>query len=314
MAEILTAQGLVKTYRDVKAVAGVDLEIHAGECVALLGPNGAGKTTTVEMLEGLIKPDDGSIRIFGKTLSEANRPEIMNRIGVTLQDTQLYKKMTVKETVQLFRSFFKSGMSVDEAIKLVSLEEKQDTRLEKLSGGQKQRTYLACAVVNNPDLLFLDEPTTGLDPQARRSIWDLLTDLKNSGKSILLTTHYMDEAAYLADKVVVVDRGKVIAQGTAEALIKKYCGSQLLRFKIKDLPSTTGLKDELARTIHWAQDLKINGDFFELDSDEPAVLIADLNESIEKTKMSFEKVEIRSATLEDVFLTITGRSMRDDES
>ncbi|MEI9812885.1 MAG: ABC transporter ATP-binding protein [Acidobacteriota bacterium] len=184
-----------------------------GECFGLLGPNGAGKTTTIEICEGLTDPDAGVVEVLGLRW-ETHARELRERLGIQLQETQLAEKITVLETVQLFRSFFRQGPSPEDLIGLVQLQEKRDARVGTLSGGQKQRLALACALAGNPDLLFLDEPTTGLDPQARRQLWDLITQFKKDGRTILLTTHYMDEAEQLCDHVAIIDHGKSIALGT----------------------------------------------------------------------------------------------------
>jgi ABC-2 type transport system ATP-binding protein len=219
----LSARGLKKYFGELKAVDGISLTVDHGSCVALLGPNGAGKTTTVEMLEGLLSPDSGDIEILGLSLSK-DRRSILERIGVVLQETTLYKRFTVAETVALFASFYKNSLDPDIVIGRLLLTDKRDTQLRHLSGGQRQRVYLACALVNDPRLLFLDEPTTGLDPQARRAIWELVGQLKREGRSILLTTHYMDEAEALADRVLIIDQGRVIAEGTPQQLIRDTCG------------------------------------------------------------------------------------------
>jgi ABC-2 type transport system ATP-binding protein len=203
---------LRKTYKKVVAVDGLDLEVARGECFGLLGPNGAGKTTTVEICEGLNEPDSGDVEVMGGRWSTDARA-LRQQIGIQLQETQLSDKLRVAETLRLFRSFYNDGPTVDELIKLVRLGEKRDARVDSLSGGQKQRLALATALAGAPELIFLDEPTTGLDPQARRQLWDLITDLKRAGRTILLTTHYMDEAEVLCDRVAIVDHGKVIALG-----------------------------------------------------------------------------------------------------
>ncbi|NRA66225.1 MAG: ABC transporter ATP-binding protein [Pseudobacteriovorax sp.] len=309
MEPLLHATQLEKSFKENHAVKGIDIAINPGECLALLGPNGAGKTTTVEMLEGLIEPDKGTISIFGKTLNAANRREIMTRIGVTLQENQLYKKMTVKETVQLFRSFYPAGISPDEAIAIVSLQDKANDRLEHLSGGQKQRTYLACALVNNPELVFLDEPTTGLDPQSRRKIWELLAQLKQQNKSILLTTHYMEEASFLADRIVIVDHGSVIAEGTTEDLIQKYCGGQALQFSFVDPVAVDA--ERLKADLPWIADSKLVDNQYELVTEDPVPLVADISAWAKTHSSPLKQIAIRPSTLEDVFLTLTGRSIRD---
>ena len=209
---------LEKRYGDVVAVDGLSLDVHRGECFGMLGPNGAGKTTTIEILEGLLLPDAGDVEVLGLRWATHER-ELRQRLGIQLQETQLPDKLTVAETLRLFRSFYPRGRSVDDLIKIVELESKANSRVGKLSGGQKQRLSLACSLAGDPDLLFLDEPTTGLDPHSRRQLWELLERFRAAGGTILLTTHYMDEAEYLCDRVGVVDHGRVIALGTPKELI-----------------------------------------------------------------------------------------------
>ncbi len=209
----LRVHNLRKTYKDVLAVDGLDLDVRAGECFGLLGPNGAGKTTTMEICEGLTSADSGDLEMLGMRW-DSDAANLRQRLGVQLQDTQLADKLTVFETIRLFRSFYRAGPTAAEVIALVQLEEKGNSRVGNLSGGQKQRLAMACALVGDPDFLFLDEPTTGLDPQARRQLWDLIEKFKASGRTILLTTHYMDEAERLCDRIAIMDNGKVIALGT----------------------------------------------------------------------------------------------------
>jgi ABC-2 type transport system ATP-binding protein len=209
---------LRKRYGDVVAVDGLSLAVDRGECFGLLGPNGAGKTTTIEILEGLLAPDGGEVEVLGMTWLQHER-ELRQRLGVQLQETQLPDKLTVEETLRLFRSFYHRGHSVDELLKMVELEAKRASWVVKLSGGQKQRLALACALAGRPELLFLDEPTSGLDPQSRRQLWDLVRRIRDDGGTILLTTHYMEEAEILCDRVAIVDRGHVIAHGAPTDLI-----------------------------------------------------------------------------------------------
>src|SRR6478672_4617537 len=227
----LRVAGLRKAYGDVVAVDGLDLTVHSGECFGLLGPNGAGKTTTIEICEGLTEPDSGDVEVLGRRWNDDERA-LRERLGIQLQDTQLAEKLTVDETVRLFRSFYARGRDVNEVIDVVQLGEKRGARVGKLSGGQKQRLALACAIVGDPDLLFLDEPTTGLDPQSRRQLWDLITEFKALGRTIMLTTHYMDEAEILCDRVAIVDHGKVIALGTPLELIGSLGAEHVIEFSL----------------------------------------------------------------------------------
>jgi ABC-2 type transport system ATP-binding protein len=209
---------LTKRYGDVVAVNGLSLHVRRGECFGLLGPNGAGKTTTIEILEGLLAPDAGEVDVLGLRWGTDDR-ELRQRLGVQLQETQLAEKLSVEETLRLFRSFYHRGRTIDELLQIVELESKRKSWVGKLSGGQKQRLAVACALAGDPDLLFLDEPTTGLDPQSRRQLWELLRRFREQGGTVLLTTHYMDEAETLCDRVAIVDEGRVIALGTPHELI-----------------------------------------------------------------------------------------------
>jgi len=308
MESLLIARNLRKSFGSVHAVQDISLEVKPGECLALLGPNGAGKTTTVEMLDGLVAPDQGSITIFGKDLKK-NRSAIMQGVGVMLQDTQLYKRMSVRETLTLFASFFDTAMPIDQAIAMVELQDKADIHLVKLSGGQKQRAYLACALINDPKLLFLDEPTTGLDPQARRLIWDLLLKHKTHGRSILLTTHYMDEAEKLADRVAVIDHGKIIAEGTPQSLIESVCGEQILCFRFAgDAPHDVST---LSAELPWVKDAVRSGDTYELVAGNQVSRLTELCRESDRRGLVLDQLELRRSTLEDVFIKLTGRSMRD---
>ncbi len=288
---------------------GLDLEVHAGECFGLLGPNGAGKTTTVEICEGLTNPDSGDVEVLG--LRWDSKPaELRQRLGIQLQDTQLSDKLTVFETVRLFRSFFHQGPGPSETIALVQLEEKQNARVGDLSGGQKQRLALACALVGDPDFIFLDEPTTGLDPQARRQLWDLIQEFKRSGKTILLTTHYMDEAERLCERVAIMDHGRAIALGTPRELIGSIGAEQMVEFSsvtgsecldLSSLGRVNGVRS--VRTMNGAVQLQVA----ELHTSLPAVL-----EELRRQGAPLTELRTHSATLEDVFVTLTGRYLRDE--
>ena len=217
--DALVVRGLRKAYGDVVAVDGLDLAVRSGECFGLLGPNGAGKTTTIEICEGLLPRDSGDVEVLGMTW-ERQETRLRERLGIQLQDTQLSEKLTVEETLRLFRSFYDAGREIGDVIEIVQLGEKQSARVGSLSGGQKQRLAVACALVGDPELLFLDEPTTGLDPQSRRQLWSLIEEFRSTGRTIVLTTHYMEEAERLCDRVAIVDHGHVIAMGTPVELIE----------------------------------------------------------------------------------------------
>ncbi len=230
----MRAFGLVKRYEDVVAVNGLDLEIGRGECLGLLGPNGAGKTTTVEMLEGLTRPDGGRIELFGQSWGQGHDRALRARLGVQLQETRLGEKLTVEETLRLFRSMYPRGRSVDEVIAELELEEKRKSWVGKLSGGQRQRLALGCALVSRPEILFLDEPSTGLDPQARRKVWEIVERFRAEGGTALLTTHYMDEAAHLSNRVAIVDHGKVIAEGTPSELVASLVAADRIELEVAE--------------------------------------------------------------------------------
>ncbi len=309
MSSILEVKDLSKNFGSHQAVNQLNLNISPGECLALLGPNGAGKTTTVEMLEGLQTPTSGTIKIFGMELKQ-NRDTILEKIGVLLQETYLYKKLTVRETLALFASFFKHSLPVEEVITQMQLNDKADVRLEHLSGGQRQRVYVGCGLINEPKLLFLDEPTTGLDPQARRSIWEMLKAIKRSQRSILLTTHYMDEAEALADRVAIIDKGTIIAQGSPKQLIKDTCGEQalLVTFKEDNPQKLLQIKDQ----ITWFRDSVQSGSTYEINITHTANQVGELLRCAESLNYGIDQLHIRNSTLEDVFLKLTGRSIRDE--
>jgi ABC-2 type transport system ATP-binding protein len=301
----IEVRGLRKRYGDVTAVDGLDLVTRRGECFGLLGPNGAGKTTTVEILEGLNEPTDGDVQVLGRrwTTDEA---WLRTRLGISLQETHLQERLTVAETIRLFRSFFDHGKDVEALMKLVSLEEKRDAWFSKLSGGQKQRLAVACALVGDPELLFLDEPTTGLDPQSRRQLWDIINGLRAEGRSVLLTTHYMDEAERLCDRVGIVDKGKMIALGTPAELIASLGGQQVVEFT-SDRPV-----DELELgKIPGVRAARHVADGYALTVDEVHVSIPALLDFLEKIGAPLTRLSTHHATLEDVFVSLTGRQLRE---
>lgn len=303
----LRCSGLVKRFADVTAVNGLDLEVFAGECFGLLGPNGAGKTTTVEILEGLTAPNDGTVELLGQQWNAGDDRALRERIGVQLQETQLAEKVTVAETLQLFRSFYQRGHSVANVIRTVALEEKRNARVGKLSGGQKQRLAVACALVSDPEVLFLDEPTTGLDPQARLSLWDVVERFREGGGTILLTTHYMEEATRLCDRVAIMDHGKVIALGTPAELIASLGADQIIEFSV-----TNGLAEEALTNLPAVNDVHKRGEEYALTVAEIGVALPAVLAEIKRQQSELVTLTTHQATLEDVFVNLTGRMLRDD--
>jgi ABC-2 type transport system ATP-binding protein len=304
----LRCQGLVKRYADVLAVDSLDLEVHRGECFGLLGPNGAGKTTTIEILEGLSTADAGTVDVLGLRWGRDDR-QLRERLGIQLQETQFSDKLTVGEITRLFRSFYAKGRPVDEILALVGLDTKRDARYVALSGGQKQRLAVACALVGAPDVLFLDEPTTGLDPQSRRQLWSLLETYRAGGGTILLTTHYMDEAEALCDRIAVVDKGKVIALGTPRELIRSLGAEHVVEFAMVEgepLPDSAVL-----RTLPGVKDVRLNGTSCGLVASEMHLAIPALLDLLGDRRNRLAFLTTHSATLEDVFMHLTGRHLRD---
>jgi ABC-2 type transport system ATP-binding protein len=308
-ASPLRVRGLKKAYGDVVAVDGLDLEIASGECFGLLGPNGAGKTTTIEICEGLLQPDEGEVAVLGKTWSRDER-ELRERLGIQLQETQLGDKLTVNETLRLFRSFYRRGSDIDEVIARVQLEEKRHARVGKLSGGQKQRLALACSIVGDPDLLFLDEPTTGLDPQSRRQLWDLIEEFKSSGRTTVLTTHYMDEAEVLCDRVAIVDHGRVIAQGSPRQLIESLGAEHVVEFALTG-GRGDGLTAEFLGALPGVQGARQLDEGYELSVGELHRAVPALLGALTERHLELTKLTTHSATLEDVFVHLTGRQLRE---
>jgi ABC-2 type transport system ATP-binding protein len=303
----IRCRGLKKSYGRVVAVAGLDLQVRHGECFGMLGPNGAGKTTTVEILEGLTTPDAGEVEVLGERW-RGDGQALRARLGVQLQETKFPEKLRVVEVLALFRSFYPRGLSVEAALALVALEEKADAYVRALSGGQKQRLSLACALVGDPELVFLDEPTTGLDPQSRRQAWEIVEGLKARGRTLLLTTHYMEEAARLCDRVAIMDHGRVIALGTPRELVASLGAEHVVEFAVEagitledtalaGLPSVEGVAHEGG---HWRLTVR------EVHRAVPALLATLAARSAAPTQLT-----THHATLEDVFMSLTGRSLRD---
>jgi ABC-2 type transport system ATP-binding protein len=313
MGPALMIRGLRKVYADVVAVDGLDLEVARGECFGLLGPNGAGKTTTIEICEGLTTPDGGTVELLGLNWQTAAN-ELRQRIGIQLQETQFPEKLLVEETLALFRSFYKRGISVDESIRTAQLEEKRRSRVGGLSGGQKQRLAMACALVGDPELLFLDEPTTGLDPQARRHLWDLVDELKQAGRTIILTTHYMDEAERLCDRVAIMDHGKVIALGTPQQLIGSIGGEDIVEFAVSGADAHSHGVVEVGRLteIEGVQSHRVDAGLHQLSVSELHVAVPRIFAVLKEQGLHLSEFRTHSATLEDVFVGLTGRNLRDE--
>ena len=329
----LRIRGLRKAFVDVQAVDGLDLEVARGECFGLLGPNGAGKTTTIEICEGLTEPDEGEVELLGLNWKTGAK-ELRQRIGIQLQETQFPEKLTVEEALRLFRSFYRRGIPVEESIKTAQLEEKRRSRIGGLSGGQKQRLAMATALVGDPELLFLDEPTTGLDPQARRHLWDLVDELKQAGRTIILTTHYMDEAERLCDRVAILDHGRVIAQGTPKQLIATVGGEDIVEFAVgvSQVPDSgppphgqrpvlgdpgpgapRALVDPAVFTaIPGVRSHRVDAGLHQLSVSELHTSVPRIFAALDAQGLHLSEFRTHSATLEDVFVRLTGRNLRDE--
>ncbi|QDE66943.1 ABC transporter ATP-binding protein [Myxococcus xanthus] len=301
----IEVKGLVKRFGDVTAVDGIDLDIRRGECVGLLGPNGAGKTTTVEILEGLQTATSGEVRLLGLRW-ETDAPVLRERIGMTLQETRLVDQLTVEEMVRLFTSFYPRPLEVEALIGLVQLGEKRHARVGKLSGGQKQRLALALGLAGDPDVLFLDEPTTGLDPQSRRALWDVVAQLKARGRTVVLTTHYMDEAEVLCDRLVIIDRGRVIARGTPRDIITSLGAEQVIELEAEPSPDLERLRPLPAVVAAQRHAGRITLRVRELHLALPEVL-----REVAAGGGQLLHLSTRRPTLDDVFIDMTGRSLRE---
>src|SRR5215469_10756464 len=293
MPAILEVLDLVKRYPGVTAVDGIRFAVEAGECFGLLGPNGAGKTTTVEMMEGITEPSAGQVLYLDKPVDARFRQEV----GIQFQSTALQDFLTVRETLQLFRNFYAKGQDVDELVHMCTLQEYVDRDARKLSGGQRQRLLLALALVNDPEILFLDEPTTGLDPQARRNFWDLIRNIKARNKTVVLTTHYMEEAFLLCDRIAIMDHGRIIAEGPPASLLAKHFHDVILQLPKADFqldPAELGIP------------LLDAGEYLEIST-------ADVDATLQKLmakRISLARLQIRARTLEDLFLELTGKELR----
>ena len=304
MEKIVEVKGLRKKYGHFEALKGIDITLYKGEIFGFLGPNGAGKTTTVEILEGLRKPGEGEITFFSEKISGAIPPYVKEKIGVVLQETRFLDHLKVKEILELFAAFFKNAKSPEEITKMVQIEEKADDYTDNLSGGQRQRLAIATALVNDPEIIFLDEPTVGLDPQSRESVWELIKMLKKAGKTIFLTTHYMEEAQALCDRISIIDRGKIIVSDTPKNLIKNYGGKSEIDFRCDHIPSQSIIDD---LNLH----VGTIDDHFRIETDNITKTLEELVEWSKKFNLNITDISLVEPTLEDVFLSLTGRGLRD---
>jgi len=305
------ARGLVKRYGDLVAVNGLDLTVRRGTCLGLLGPNGAGKTTTIEMLEGLKRPDAGEIEILGRAWTD-RADDIRERIGVQLQETKLEEKLTVLEAVTLFATFYRRRRSAADVLAEVGLEEKRHARYETLSGGQKQRLALACALVNQPELLFLDEPTTGLDPQARRRVWQIVEEFVAGGGTVVLTTHYMEEAERLSDEVVIVDQGKVIEAGTPRDVVARLGAEAVVELHFgEDGAGALAIGDDELRSVGGVESVRREPGVVVLTTADVQASVSALLGKLADRGIALEDLRTHRPTLEDVFVSLTGKHLRD---
>ena len=299
----------MKRFGSLTAVNGIDLVLARGTCLALLGPNGAGKTTTIEMLEGITRPDAGDIEILGMSWKK-DAEEIRERIGVQLQETKLQEKVTVLETLTLFRTFYRQGRDLREVLESVGLADKRDARVETLSGGQHQRLSLACALVSSPDLLFLDEPTTGLDPQARRRVWEIVEGFKGTGGTVLLTTHYMEEAERLADDVVIVDAGRIIAHGSPASVIGSLHAESIVEIFPRN-GTGARLEDRALLALPGVAEVRREGAALTIVVTDTQASVAALLGHLQQVGVELDSLQTHSPTLEDVFVALTGKHLRD---
>ena len=316
MASPIECTNLRKTYDGkLEAVRGVSLQIEAGQCFGLLGPNGAGKTTTIEILEGLLAPTSGEVRIFGHTWDD-NPRQLREWIGISLQETRLSEKLTVRETIELFASFYSEPRAAAEVLDDLELTEKSDAWVGKLSGGQKQRLAVATALVGNPRVLFLDEPTTGLDPQSRRQLWDIIRAFQKNGGTVLLATHYMDVAERLCERLAIVDHGQIIAEGAPSDLIERLGGQHVVEFQVSDngrKNAKDGSEDlDRWRSLPGVESVRREDSTVCLSVREPHLTIPALLDVVGSEGDRLEHLSTRQASLEDVFVQLTGRHLRED--
>jgi len=301
----ISIRELKKYYGDIKAVDGVSLEVEEKEIFGILGPNGAGKTTTLEMVETLREPESGEIEVMGLD-ARRNPRAVKEIIGVQLQTTVFFDELTVRETIDLFGAFYPRTLAVDELVALAELQEKADARVNSLSGGQHKRLSIALALVNDPSIVFLDEPTTGLDPQARRRIWEMVEHLRGQDKTVVITTHYIEEAEYLCDRVAVMDHGRIIAQGTPDELIDEYASESIITFRL-----TPPVGEEVVRGLHGVVGVEADDGQYKITTSVPQETLIGIVAMAHEQGVRADDINMKRATLEDVFLKITGRRIRE---
>jgi len=305
MSLAIRVRSLVKRFEDLVAVDGIDLDVRVGECFGLLGPNGAGKTTTIEILEGLQRPTSGEVELLGLPW-KAHAAELRARIGIQLQETELYDKLSAEETVRLFRSFYPRRIEVADALAQVDLTDKKDAWVQKLSGGQKQRLAIACALVSDPELFFLDEPTTGLDPTARRSLWEIIRAMRSRGRTIVLTTHYMEEADRLCDRVAIIDRGKLLALDTPAALKREAPGGTLIELTLDGDASAVATQ---VKTVDGVLRAEAQQQTLRVYSAQGGRVISAIIQAVEAADRHVRNITLNEPSLETLFVSLTGRKL-----
>ncbi|MFH5183737.1 ABC transporter ATP-binding protein [Paenibacillus sp. TAB 01] len=306
---IIEVEGLVKRYGDFTAVNGIHFQVMQGEVFGLLGPNGAGKTTTMEMIEGLRKPDAGIAKVAGYD-THTSLTKVKEVIGVQLQSTSLFELLTVKEIMRMYASFYKTSLPIEPLIEQMILTDKANGRVKNLSGGQKQRLAIALALLNDPLVVFLDEPTTGLDPQARRTLWDIILRMKEQGKTIVLSTHYMDEAHALCDRICLMDKGGIVALDTPRNLVHSLQSDSAIEFRLSGQTEDGSLLDRLGE-LNEVKQADRREDVITLYTDNLQASLLDFIQFADRSGLVFSELQTRTATLEDVFLHMTGRSLRE---
>jgi ABC-2 type transport system ATP-binding protein len=307
---VLEVKHLQKSFGSIKAVQDISFSVEAGEVFTIIGPNGAGKTTTLEMIEGLVTPDQGEIH-FGDMNWGHHAVAIKMKIGVQPQSSAMFDLLTPEENLDLFATFYEKARPTEEILELINLTEHRKNQVKKLSGGQRQRLAIGLAMISDPDIIFLDEPTTGLDPQARRHIWDIILELKKLGKTTILTTHYMEEAEKLSDRVCIVDQGNIVTIDTPSALIEKLTKEREVRLSFLDGEEAATVADIFANNLHSVSRTELEGTTLKLWTIKPEDTLLDLFKFTKEKEFQVEQVSIREMSLEDVFIAFTGKEWRD---